>query len=483
MRPELGSNASFNASSGRLHGSMEQAFQKAPLATGMRGNKEKKGQAVRCPRRTVAPEATATRPAKAILADIAMKRATLQPLDLILGRTPVQRASQTAKEAAVELLRAPDGAVVKEGSASGKQIRCTKQRRLAAKEQCSHADHPAVEVVRARMRGGSRPGQRRDGFKVGLVVEGGGMRGVVTGAALQAMHDLGLRNAFDAVYGSSAGAINATYFLSGQRDGVNIYTEEIANQQFIDLRRLFKKDQAPALDLGYLLNVMHHKRPLDWEAVLKSDVPLKVVASCLDTLQPIILEDFTSAQDLETCLRASANVPEVAGRPIEHRGRRLVDAAVFEPVPFRAAIADGCTHLITLCSRPPFEGGRVAKIIDSLVSDAVKRFVMNPEYMRAAWMREMENNILFGMTTDEMLVRGLGRDSHQLPHFAGVHVFPVFPGAAAQAISPLCTEVALLQAGLDEGRAMVARVFAPAAAAPAAAAPAPMGAGVPSRAA
>lgn len=179
---------------------------------------------------------------------------------------------------------------------------------------------------------------------------------------------MGCRNAFDAVYGSSAGAINATYFLSGQRDGVNIYTEEIANQQFIDLRRLFKKDQgddlsrlymschdsrsssssaftepvtchrksthvlafqvvfnfggvslvpgkfglstsppmtlilsvslcaAPALDLGYLLNVMHHKRPLDWEAVLKSDVPLKVVASCLDTLQPIILEDFTSAQ-------------------------------------------------------------------------------------------------------------------------------------------------------------------------------------------
>jgi hypothetical protein len=73
----------------------------------------------------------------------------------------------------------------------------------------------------------------------------------------------------------------------------------------------------------------------------------------------------------------------------------------------------------------------VAKIIDSLVSDAVKRFVMNPEYMRAAWMREMENNLLFGMTTDEMLMRGLDRDSHQLPHFAGAHVYPVFPGAAA----------------------------------------------------
>ncbi len=38
----------------------------------------------------------------------------------------------------MEHLRAPDGAVVKEGSASGKQIRRTKQRRLAAEEQCSH---------------------------------------------------------------------------------------------------------------------------------------------------------------------------------------------------------------------------------------------------------------------------------------------------------------------------------------------------------
>lgn len=44
-----------------------------------------------------------------------------------------------------------------------------------------------------RLSDGSVPGKRSDKFKVGLVVEGGGMRGVVTGAALQAMHDLGMR--------------------------------------------------------------------------------------------------------------------------------------------------------------------------------------------------------------------------------------------------------------------------------------------------
>jgi len=94
------------------------------------------------------------------------------------------------------------------------------------------------------------------------------------------------------------------------------------NWSFVDLRKTSYKHglmlsssivlAAPALDLDFLLNIIHEKRPLDWEAVLKSDVPLKVVASCLDTLQPVILEDFTSAQDLETCLRASANVPEVS---------------------------------------------------------------------------------------------------------------------------------------------------------------------------
>ena len=53
------------------------------------------------------------------------------------------------------------------------------------------------------------------------------------------------RDAFDAVYGSSAGAINATYFLSGQREGVNIYTDDIACKEFIDLGRLLNFSGKP----------------------------------------------------------------------------------------------------------------------------------------------------------------------------------------------------------------------------------------------
>ena len=92
----------------------------------------------------------------------------------------------------------------------------------------------------------------------------------------------------------------------------------------------------PALDLGFLLDEIMSPSgaaPLRWDAVVSSDVPLKVIASCVDSLSPVVLGDFEDASDLAGCLRASANVPEVAGEPVVHRGRRLVDAAVFEPVP------------------------------------------------------------------------------------------------------------------------------------------------------
>ena len=61
---------------------------------------------------------------------------------------------------------------------------------------------------------------------------------------------------------------------------------------------------------------------------------------------------FESVADLKMCLKASAAVPTLAGpEPITHRGQRLVDAAVMEPVPVHAAATDGCTHVLVLLTR------------------------------------------------------------------------------------------------------------------------------------
>src|SRR5881409_3801152 len=55
-----------------------------------------------------------------------------------------------------------------------------------------------------------------DGRKVALIVEGGAMRGVISCAALMGLEELGMTEAFDEVYGASAGAVNAAYFLARQ---------------------------------------------------------------------------------------------------------------------------------------------------------------------------------------------------------------------------------------------------------------------------
>ncbi|KAI8104240.1 hypothetical protein M9434_002800 [Picochlorum sp. BPE23] len=323
-------------------------------------------------------------------------------------------------------------------------------------------DHASLDLIRSRIESGSLPGNRADPFKLGLVVEGGGMRGCVSGGALMALSELGLQNVFDAVYGSSAGAINSTYFLSGQRDGVDIYHQHIASPDFIDLKRLInRKPGTPAaLNLEFLLDhVIQEVLPLDFDAVLESPIPLKVVASSLDSLSPVLLEEFRNKEDLIECLRASANVPQVAGGPVEHRGHRLVDAAVFEAVPFRSAIADGCTHVVVLCTRPaPVRKSAIDKALADALEAAIKKAVMNPDYMVDAWRASVKHLVMDGISNDDILLRSLDEESHKLPWFAGTHVLPIYPSSHASSFSPLCTDVPTLLSGVNEGRRAVLAV-------------------------
>jgi hypothetical protein len=94
-----------------------------------------------------------------------------------------------------------------------------------------------IDLLKARAARRSRV-PHGDGARIALAIEGGAMRGVVSAGMVAALEQLGLTDAFDAVYGSSAGAINGAYFLAGQANlGVTIYSEDINNRHFIDLRR------------------------------------------------------------------------------------------------------------------------------------------------------------------------------------------------------------------------------------------------------
>ncbi len=214
------------------------------------------------------------------------------------------------------------------------------------------SSHPVLELMRERARVGSRPGNRSDGARLGLAIEGGAMRGVVSAGMVHALEELGMHSTFDAVYGSSAGAVNGSYFVASQvAPCISIYFEDINNANFISLGRFVTR--SPVMSLAYLFDdVMTRRKVLDWQAVLDSPVQLKIAASSLDELRVKLQSGFRDREHLFAFLRASSTIPLLAGPPAEVDGKRFLDALLFEPIPYRSAARDGCTHVLVLLTRP-----------------------------------------------------------------------------------------------------------------------------------
>ncbi|HIF10380.1 MAG TPA: hypothetical protein EYQ81_11485 [Sneathiellales bacterium] len=94
--------------------------------------------------------------------------------------------------------------------------------------------------------------RRVAGTRLGLVLQGGGMRGAYSIGALSVLQDEELQTAFDVVVGSSAGAVNGAYFLASQcQDSIRAYVEELSNKRFINLFRPRK-----ILEIDFLIDEM-----------------------------------------------------------------------------------------------------------------------------------------------------------------------------------------------------------------------------------
>jgi predicted patatin/cPLA2 family phospholipase len=214
--------------------------------------------------------------------------------------------------------------------------------------------NPVAEVLLNRQESNSRPGQRTDGATVALVIEGGGMRGVVSGGMVTALQHLNLGEAFDAIVGTSAGALAGAYFLAGQAAlGTSIYYEDLTGKEWLNYRRIFQLE--PPLALDYLLGkVMVERKPLNTEAILASEVPLYAVAARWPDLTPKVLGGFQSPEELRTALHASARIPVAAGRPIRVGDDDVVDGAYAESIPIRTALTltPKPTHVLALLTRP-----------------------------------------------------------------------------------------------------------------------------------
>ncbi len=213
--------------------------------------------------------------------------------------------------------------------------------------------HPVIELLQARARAGSSPGERADGHVLALAIEGGGMRGVVSAGMTAALDALGLQQTFDLVVGVSAGASNGFGLLAGIGTGSALtYLDGCTDGRFIDVRRGLRR-RGPVMDLDHLLD----------DLVLGSDderarralacgVRFAVVATDVRTTLATTLEGMGSRAELRAALKASSMVPGIAGERASVGGRDYVDGTVAESIPYRAATTAGATHVLVLQTRP-----------------------------------------------------------------------------------------------------------------------------------
>lgn len=319
--------------------------------------------------------------------------------------------------------------------------------------------HAVLEVIAARRVEGSGPADRRDPHRVVLVVEGGGSRATYSSGMVLGLEELDLVRCFDAVYGASAGALSGSWLVAGQtahccagwwRPGL---MERVTNPS----RGLRGR---PVVDVEYLIETVGEDIvPLDWQAVVDAEVPLHPVATDVETGEVVDLHDtIVDAPSLKLALRASANVPLLAGMPLEVDRRRLVDAAVAEPVPFHVALRQGATHVLVLRTRradqQAIDATRLEKALVSRLGAA--RVPGLVHVLGSRLENRRADDALLGRASADGEGTGVDADGRE-----GVHLLEVRPPEDAASVSPLETDPETLRRACMVGRRALRAVLEP----------------------
>ncbi|MGC9972054.1 MAG: patatin-like phospholipase family protein [Bryobacteraceae bacterium] len=290
-----------------------------------------------------------------------------------------------------------------------------------------------------------RRGQSLAGLptKVGLVIEGGGMRGVYSGGVLVALESLGLKDVFDEVHAESAGAINACYFLASQTEfGASIYLDDLSRPEFINFLRIRR-----VLDMDYLDWVMSEPKRLNVDAVRNSRTRLFVSLTDASNGQTRRIDVSKENLDLRVVLKATAAIVPLYNSAVELDGARYVDGGIANPVPVRDAIDSGCTHILVLLTRgtryTPRGFNRLERFcVDRLLKGWSERFV--EVFYSVRWRRYNEaRQIAFGTNVVD----------------ANVKMAVICPDEMTPRVSRLTRRRSELVAGMESMRVKTLQIF------------------------
>lgn len=186
----------------------------------------------------------------------------------------------------------------------------------------------------------------------GLVLEGGGMRGVFTSGVLDAFMKYKLY--FHYIVAVSAGACNGLSYASRQPRRARISNiDMLAKYDYIGLRHLVTQGCIFDPDLLYH-RFPYELIPFDYEEYFRNcrngDIFEMVVTNCQTGFAEYLSESSGDTHRLNALARASSSLPYVS-KIVEVDGKELLDGGIVDSIPILRSIEAGHETNVVISTR------------------------------------------------------------------------------------------------------------------------------------
>jgi len=230
-------------------------------------------------------------------------------------------------------------------------------------------------------------------MKMGIVLEGGALRGIFSSGVVDCflMHDMH----FDYAVGVSAGAGNITSLKSRQigRTADVIATPE--GESYFGMAELIHSKQYLNLDKMF---DAYGKHPLDFEKLFGDGTEAEYTVCCCESGEAEYMSENSDPERLLRIIKASCALPMFFA-PIEIDSKHYLDGGIGDSIPCKRAIERGCDKLIVVLTKPEGVGpggySRYMRIIKHMYPQYPKLWEACEKRLEryeesAAYMRELE---------------------------------------------------------------------------------------------
>lgn len=186
-------------------------------------------------------------------------------------------------------------------------------------------------------------------MKVGLVLEGGGMRALFTAGVLDALLDVKELN-IDGIVGVSAGALFGANYVSGQKERAIRYNKKYArDKRYMGLYSWITTGNAVNKEFAFY-EIPFKLDVFDQEKFKESKIDFHVVMTNIEDGQAeyILIEDVLEQMEY---LRATSALP-FASKIIEINGKKYLDGGISDSIPIDYCESLGYDKIILILTRP-----------------------------------------------------------------------------------------------------------------------------------